>query len=149
MITLATNVEIRTWSHRAGRVTPLDVQRLTNKVVNAGLTQVRDVLHGSAVTFPSHLAVGTGATAVAAGDTALGTEVFRDTLTSKTSLTLAERYTYYLGTPDANGNTLAEAGLFNAGASGTMFARVVLASTITKTASISVTFTWTITLSAS
>lgn len=56
---------------------------------------------------------------------------------------------YYLGSGSANGNTLGEAGLFNAASGGTMFARVKLSPTIVKTSSIAVTFTWTINLGAS
>ena len=56
---------------------------------------------------------------------------------------------YYLATVSANGNTLAEAGLLNASSGGTLFSRVVLASTIVKTTSITVTFQWDFTITAS
>lgn len=120
-----------------------------NLVVNAGLNLIRDLLDGDAVAGITHLAVGTGTVAVTASDTALGSEQFRDTVTSRTSNAQQLVVSYYLGSGSANGNTLTEAGLFNAAAAGTMFARVKLASTIVKTASIAVTFTWTINLGAS
>lgn len=120
-----------------------------NLVVNDGLNLIRDLLDGDAVSGITHLAVGTGTTAVSAAQTALVTQVFRDALTSKTSNAQQLVVSYYLASGSANGNTLAEAGLFNAAAAGTMFARVKLASTIVKTASIAVTFTWTINLGAS
>lgn len=120
-----------------------------NLVVNAGLNLIRDLLDGDAVAGLTHLAVGTGTTAVSASQTALTTEVFRAAVTSRTSNAQQLVVSYYLPSGSANGNTLAEAGLFNAAAAGTMFARVKLASTIVKTASIAVTFTWTINLGAS
>lgn len=118
-----------------------------NLVVTAGRNLIRDFLHGDSVTGLTHFAVGTGTTAVTAGDTALVTEVHRATFTSKTKSSAQLELKYYLDTATANGNTLAEAGLFNAGSGGTMYARVVLASTIVKTSSIAVTFTWTLTWS--
>lgn len=120
-----------------------------NLVVNAGLNLIRDLLDGDAVAGLTHFAVGTGTTAVSASQTALTTQVFRDAVTSRTSNAQQLVITYYLASGSANGNTLAEAGLFNAASGGTMFARVKLASTIVKTASIAVTFTWTINLGAS
>lgn len=119
-----------------------------NLVVTAGLNLIRDLLDGDAVAGLTHLAVGTGTNAVLASDTALQAEVFRDAVTSRTSANQSLVVSYYLGSPSANGNTLAEAGLFNAASAGTMFARVKLASTIAKTASLAVTFTWTINLGA-
>jgi hypothetical protein len=127
----------------------LAVERAHNLVVDDGLDLIRDLLDGDAVAGITHLAVGTGTVAVTAGDTALGTEVFRDAVTSRTSYAQQLVVSYYLASGSANGYTLTEAGLFNAAAAGTMFARVKLASSIAKTASIAVTFTWTINLGAS
>jgi hypothetical protein len=121
-----------------------------NLVVNAGLNLIRDFLDGDAPTAPTHFGYGTGTNAVAAGDTALQTQVARDTLTSKTGTNAQQQvYTYYLGSGTGNGNTLAEAGIFNAASGGTMLCRVRLNPTIVKTASVAVTFTWTINLGAS
>ena len=133
----------------AGLKTRLWRERLHNLVVDAGLNLIRDFLNGDAPTDLTHFAVGTGSTAAAAGDTALGTEVFRAAVTDR--ITAAKKLTvkYYLQTVSANGNTLAEGGIFNDPTTGTMFARAVLASTIVKTSSIAVTFTWDITLAAS
>ena len=140
------NVAIKIIDAKSGHA--VDQQEIRNLVVTAGLNLFRDGLTGS-ITSPSHLAVGTGNTVVSTSDTALDTEVFRDTVTSTDTTTDAQIiYKYFLPSGSANGNTLAEAGIFNAGAAGTMLARVVLASTIVKTSSIAVTFTWTITLTA-
>jgi hypothetical protein len=120
-----------------------------NLVVNDGLDLIRDLLDGDAVAGITHFAAGTGTAATAAGDAALGTEVFRDVVGSRTSNAQQLVVGYYLGSGSANSNTLGEAALLNAASSGTMFARVKLSPTIVKTASIAVTFTWTINLGAS
>ena len=122
-------------------------QRVHNLVVTAGRNLLRDFLNGDAVTGLTHFAVGTDATAAAATDTTLGAEVFRDALTAKVEDTAKLTCRYYLASGDANGDTLAEAGLLTAAVAGTMYARVVLASTIAKTTSIAVTFTWELTFS--
>ena len=122
-----------------------------NLVVTAGLNLLRDYLRGTpAVTGLNYFAIGTGTTAAAAGNTALQTEVFRDTYTqtSVTAGTLTIKY--YLASGSANGNTIAEAGLFGNGAtgaanSGTLFARAVFAADA-KTVSEAWTFTWDVTL---
>ena len=53
-------------------------------IVNAGLNLMRDLLVDPVKEPPSHFAVGTGTTAVTAGDTALETEVERKTIETKT-----------------------------------------------------------------
>lgn len=146
-VKLAANVAITVHDAETGAI--LEQQEAHNLVVNAGLNLIRDLLDGDAVAGITHFAVGTGTTAVSATQTALVTQVLRDTVTSRTSNAQQLVVSYYLASGSANGNTLAEAGLFNAASGGTMFARVKLASTIVKTASIAVTFTWTINLGAS
>lgn len=146
-INLAANVLVEVHDAETGAV--LDRQRIHNLVVNAGLNLIRDLLDGDAVAGITHFAVGTGTTAVSATQTALVTQVLRDAVTSRTSNAQQLVVGYYLASGSANGNTLWEAGLFNAASGGTMFARVKLASSIVKTASIAVTFTWTINLGAS
>ena len=59
------------------------VVRSKNLVVDTGLNLNRDILNGSALR-PSHMNVGTGAVAVVAGDTTLGTETFRAPITRRT-----------------------------------------------------------------
>ena len=93
------------------------------------------------------MALGTGTTAVTSTDTTLDTEVFRGAMTSFTDTDGQTVFKYFLASGSANGNTLAEAGLFTAGSGGTMYARSVLSSTIVKTSSITATFTWTCTYS--
>lgn len=116
-------------------------QETHNLVVDAGVNLLRDRILGTGNAL-THMAIGTGTTAVAAGQTALTTEVVRGAFTSTTASAKKQTIKYYLDGSTANGNTLAEAGLFNAASTGTMYARALLASTIAKTSSKAVTFTW-------
>lgn len=117
-----------------------------NKVVDVGLNLMRDLLGGGAKP-PSHIAVGTDNTAPVAGDTILGTEVFRNLITRRVPSTAKITFQLFLATGDANGNTLVEAGLFNKAGTdaGTMLSRVTYAA-ITKTSAITATLTWDITI---
>ena len=119
-----------------------------NLVTLAGRDLVRDLIIDKTGDALSHFAVGTDVTAATANDTTLGGEVFRAAFTTTTSSSAAIIYKYFLGASSANGNTLAEAGLLNAGAAGTLFARTILASTIIKTSAKAYTFTWTVNINA-
>lgn len=137
------NVYIDVWDAETDQL--LDHQEMHNLAVTAGRNLLRDFLNGDTVTGLTHFAVGTGTNDVTAADTALQTEVFRDTITKKTKDAAKLTVQYYLASGSANGYTLAEAGLFNASTGGIMYARVKFASTIAKTVSIAVTFTWDLT----
>lgn len=142
-------VNVRAWRHdlRTGLTVLCDEGH--NLVTAAGLNLLRDRLRGSALVDPlSHFAVGTGSTAAAAGDTALQTEVFRDVYTQVTLGTASIVIRYYLGPNDANGHTLQEAGLLNAAAAGTLYARRILSSAIVKTIDVAATFEWTCSFAA-
>lgn len=125
-----------------------------NLVVDTGLNLFRDMILGTGQR-PSHLGVGTDSTAAAAGNTDLGTEVFRALITRRTSsITKQAKFETFLGTDDANGNALVEAGLGqtglqngDAGDPWTLIARATHG-VINKTVSIQVTYSWTLTLSA-
>lgn len=141
-------VNVRVWLHA-----PDGARRLRdeghNLITAVGLNFLRDrFLGGTGVAKLTHLAVGTGSGTPASGDTALGAEVFRDVFTQITTSTAAMVVRYYLGPNDANGNTLREAGLFNAASGGTLFARRLFSSAIVKTIDIAVTIEWTITFAA-
>mgnify|MGYP003595372624 CR=1 FL=1 len=91
----------------------------------------------------THLAVGTGATAAAVGDTALGAESARVALASSVSGAVT---TYTATFPAGTGTAaLTEAGLFNANSAGTLLCRTVFP-VINKGASDSLAITWTITI---
>jgi len=93
----------------------------------------------------SHMAVGTGSTAAAASDSALGSESARVALTSTTVNN--NEITYVATYPSGTGTgALTEAGILNASSSGTMLCRTVF-SVVNKGASDAMTITWTITAS--
>ena len=132
----------------SGRV--VQTIRKHNLVVLDGRDLICSRLVGSTAGALDYLAAGTGSTAVASGDSALGTEVYRDQIT-KTTLYAGQgklQAKHYIGTTYANGNTITEAGLFNASSGGTMAARVVH-DAITKTSSVAITYTWEIVATAS
>lgn len=122
-------------------------EKVHNLVVTAGLNHIADQLSASpGGGAMSHMAVGTGGGAAAAGDTALTTENDRNALTSRTD---SGAVVTYVGTWSAGDATaaLTEAGIFNAGAAGTMLARVLF-SVINKGAADTLVITWTLTFSA-
>jgi hypothetical protein len=125
----------------------LETRQVKNLVVTAGRNLLRDLLRGIN-TAPTHVAVGTGTAAVQASDAALAIEVHRNTITQRVSDTGQLTIKFFLPSGAANGQTLAEAGIFNAAAGGDMLSRVTYAG-IAKTASITVTYTWTISFIAS
>lgn len=119
-----------------------------NLVVTSGRNLVRDLLNSSGPSFITRLAVGTNNTAVSSTQTALLAEVFRDQITQRITSDGLLRLKYFLASTSVNGNTLREAGLFNASSGGVMFARVTHGD-IVKTSSISLTYDWSINIGAS
>lgn len=114
-----------------------------NLVVTAGLNFLASLLGGSAPTLMSHMAVGSSATAPAPADTALGGELGRVALSSTSP---SGSNTIYQATfpPGTGTGTIAEAGLFNSGAGGTMLSRSTAISVI-KAAGDTLNIIWTIT----
>lgn len=117
-----------------------------NLVVSAGLNFLASLLGGSAPTLMSHMAVGSSGTAPNAADTALGSELGRVALTS-TSPSAASVVYQATFPPGTGTGTIAEAGLFNAGAGGTMLSRSTSISVI-KAAGDTLNIIWTVTFSA-
>lgn len=140
------NVRIETFDVATGA--KLSEQRRSNMAVDAGLDLLRDLLFGDSPEVITHFAVGTDATATSASDTALGAEVFRDVIATKIKGSQEIAIQSVLGSTQANGNTLEEAGLFNDASAGTMYARVTI-SPVSKTALISVLITWTLSFASS
>mgnify|MGYP003980376183 CR=1 FL=1 len=120
------------------------VQETENLVVTAGKNWVADRMN-NANTVMTHMAVGTGTNAAAAGDTTLVTETDRNALTSTTVTANAVAYVATWAAGDATA-ALTEAGIFDAASSGDMLARTVF-SVVNKGAADSMTITWTITVS--
>jgi hypothetical protein len=96
-------------------------------------------------TAMSHMAIGTGTTAAAAGQTTLTTEANRQALTSTNVSGAAVTYSATFGAGNGTG-AITEAGLFNASSGGTMLCRTVF-SVINKGAADTLTVSWTVTVS--
>ena len=121
------------------------VQEIDNLVVTTGKAYVASRMKDATTTAMSHMAVGTGSTAAAASDTALGNESARVALTSTTVSGADVVYVATFGAGTATA-ALTEAAILNASSSGTMLCRTVF-SVINKGASDSMTVTWTVTAS--
>lgn len=118
----------------------------TNLVVDTGLDYIASRMAGTSATVMSHMAIGSGTSAAAAGDTALGSQLgSRKSLTSTTVTSNAVEYVASFNAGEGTG-AVTEAGIFNAGTSGTMLCRTVF-DVINKGASDSMTITWTVTVS--
>ena len=120
------------------------VREVPNLVVTDGKKWVADRMN-NANTVMTHMAVGTGTTAAAAGDTTLDSESDRNALTSTTVTDNAVAYVATWAAGDATA-ALTEAGIFDASSGGDCLARTVF-SVVNKGASDSLTITWTITVS--
>ena len=113
--------------------------------MDAGLNAILDRLVGTSEAVMSHMALGSGTTAAAAGNTALETQLgSREALDSSTVTTNSVAYVCSFEAGDATG-AVTEAGIFNASSGGTMLCRSVF-SVINKAASDSLSVTWTVTI---
>ena len=120
------------------------VQETENLVVTAGKNWVADRMN-NVNTVMTHMAVGTGTTAAAAGNTTLVTESDRNTLTSTTVTNNTIIYVATWAAGDATA-ALTEAGVFDAASGGDMLCRTVF-TVVNKASADSMTITWTITVS--
>lgn len=121
------------------------VRDIDNLVVTAGKNFVASRIVGTSSGVMSHMAIGSGTSAAAAGNTALGTELGRVSLTSGTASSAVVTYVATFAAGTGTG-AVTEAGLLNASSSGTMLARTVF-SVVNKGANDSMTVTWTVTVS--
>ena len=119
-----------------------------NLVVSSGLNFICSRMKDTTDGAMSHMALGSGTVAAAAGDTALGTQLgSREALDSTTVSTNTIEYVSSFEAGEGTG-AVTEAGIFNAASGGTMLCRVVFAE-INKAADDTMSITWTITLTAS
>lgn len=121
-----------------------------NLVVTAGKNHIADQLADQGEAAMSHMAIGTGTTAAAAGDTALQSELDRNALssTAQGSGAAANKVTYTADWAAGDGTgAITEAGIFNSAAAGTMLCRTVFA-VKNKGAADTLTMTWILTISA-
>jgi len=124
-----------------------DERTINNLVVDSGLNYIASRMKDATATAMGYMAIGTGATAAAAGDTTLGTELDRNAVTSVTVTDESIAYVASWAAGDGTG-AVTEAGIFNAASAGDMLARTVF-SVVNKAANDTLSITWTITLSAS
>jgi hypothetical protein len=119
-------------------------QEVKNLVVTVGKNFIASRMKDTTDTAMSHMAIGSGTTAAAVGDTALGNELGRVSLTSTTVTT--NNVAYVATFPAGTGTgAVTEAGLFNASSSGTLLCRTVF-SVINKGAADTLGITWTVTV---
>lgn len=121
------------------------VQVVDNLVVTTGKGYVASRMKDASATAMSHMAVGSGSTAAAASDTALGSEAARIALTSTT---VSGADVTYVATFGAGVGTaaLTEAAILNASSSGTMLCRTVFP-VVNKQGTDSMSVTWVVTAS--
>ena len=115
-----------------------------NIVVTTGKTFIAARMVGTP-TAMSHMAIGSGTTNPAAGDTTLETELGRVALTSSASAGAVVTYIASFGAGTGTG-AVTEAGILNASSAGTLLCRTEFA-VVNKGADDSMSITWTITVS--
>jgi hypothetical protein len=125
-----------------------DQRQIKNLVVTAGKQFIAQSMLKTTTNSPAamtHMAIGAGAVAAAAGDTALGSELGRVALAS--SGVAGAVVTYTASFPAGTGaGAVTEAGVFNAASAGTMLCRTVFA-VVNKGADDAMSITWAITVS--
>ena len=121
------------------------VQEVPNLVVTTGKNYVASRMKDTTAAAMTHMAVGSGSTAAAASDTALGNELDRQALTSTTVNNNTITYVATFGAGDGTG-AVTEAGLFNASSGGSLLCRTVF-SVVNKSSTDSMTITWVVTIS--
>jgi hypothetical protein len=119
-----------------------DTRRVENMVVTTGKNWIMSRMTATPSTM-DNMAIGTGSTAAAVGDTALGSEIARVANSSATTSGNVTTYTCVFGAGVGTGS-ITEAGIFNATTAGTMLARATFTA-IAKGASDSLSITWTVT----
>ena len=141
-LTVRGHFQLLVTDHRTGRTRVHADQ--PNLVTDLGRQMIRDILLSGGFP-PTAIALGTDSTTPAVGDTSLGTEVFRGEISRGLELGTAARFYLLLGTGDANGNTLREAGLTDStvASQGNLLAHVTFAD-YAKTSASSATVVWTI-----
>jgi hypothetical protein len=115
-----------------------------NIVVTTGKTFIAARMVGTP-TAMSHMAIGSGTTNPAAGDTTIETELGRVALTSSASADAVVTYIASFGAGTGTG-AVTEAGILNASSAGTLLCRTEFA-VVNKGADDSMSITWTITVS--
>ena len=126
-----------------------DAREVDNLIVDTGLDFIASRMKDVTDDAMSHMELGTGTTAAAAGDTALESAI-SGSRTALTSTTVTDNAIAYVATFGAGTGTgaVTEAGILNAASGGTMLCRTVF-DVVNKGAADSMSITWTVTISAS
>jgi hypothetical protein len=127
-----------------------DERDVDNLVVNAGLAYIISRMVGTSKSVMSHMGLGSGTTAAAAGQTDLVSLLgSREALDSTTISGTNNEKVVYVSSFEAGDATgaVTEAGIFNDSSAGDMLCRTVFP-VVNKAADDALTVTWTITLSA-
>lgn len=119
-------------------------QNVKNLVVTTGKGYIAGRMVGTP-TAMSHMAIGSGTADPAVGDTTLGTELGRVSLTSGAASGAVVTYVAYFGAGTGTG-AVTEAGIFNASSAGTLLCRTEFA-VVNKGADDSLSITWIVTVS--
>ena len=123
-----------------------ETREVENLVVTSGLEYIASRMANTDNGVMSHMALGSGTTAAAAGDTALGSELGRVAFTSDT--VNGSQLVYVAAfDPGTGTGAVTEAGIFNVASAGTMLCRTVF-DVVNKAADDSLTITWTVTIQA-
>lgn len=131
---------IITLRNKSGRIKARRI--IHNTVTTAGKAGAADqLLAAPSLNKPTHMAIGTGTPS----GTALGTELDRNALTSKTRLTNVVTMVGDWAAGDGTG-AITEAGVFDAGAAGNMWLSASFA-VINKGAADTLSISWTLTFS--
>jgi hypothetical protein len=121
-----------------------DYRKIDNLVVAVGKQVIAARLVGNTIAVPSHMAVGSDATAAATGQTALGGELGRVVLDS--TVRASNVLTYVATFPAGTGTgALTEAAILNAASTGNMLCRTTF-STVNKAAGDTIVITWNVTV---
>jgi hypothetical protein len=121
-----------------------DEREVKNLVVTVGKDFIASRMIGTSDAVMSHMAIGTGTTAAAVGDTTLETEGGRVALTSSTRTN--NNVAYVATFPPGTGvGEITEAGIFNDSTGGILLCRTVFG-VITKAAADTLGITWTVTI---
>lgn len=122
----------------------VELIEVPNLVVAVGKTFIASRMVGTTSAVMSHMAIGSDQTAAASGNTTLGTELGRVTLTSQTAS--SNSVTYVATFPAGTGTgDVKEAGIFNANPAGTMLCRTTFP-IVTKQSGDSISITWVVTV---
>lgn len=140
----ATGMVHVTHTKTTGEVVEFDVPNL---IVTTGKNYIASkmVATTNSPVSMTHMAIGTGTGTPAAGDTTLGTEAGRVSLSG--SVVSTNTVTYTATFPAGTGTgAVTEAGIFNASSSGTMLCRTTFP-VVNKAAGDSIAVTWVVTVS--